>query len=89
MSDIALPLVLDGQRVQARVDIGVSLDDSGARGIHMSRLYLALGEELGGRPATLPVLRQLLQRCLDSHEGLSQSASRSCVASCSCSDRRW
>lgn len=75
MSDIALPLILDGQRVQARVDIGVSLDDSGARGIHMSRLYLALGEELGGRPATLPVLRQLLQRCLDSHEGLSQSAS--------------
>ncbi|WP_043241792.1 GTP cyclohydrolase FolE2 [Pseudomonas solani] len=75
MGDIALPLILCGQPVQARVDIGVSLDDANTRGIHMSRLYLALGEELGNRPATLPALRQLLQRCLDSHEGLSRSAS--------------
>lgn len=75
MNDIALPLTLCGQPVQARADIGVSLDDAGARGIHMSRLYLALGEALHGRPLTLPGIHGLLQHCLDSHEGLSDSAS--------------
>ncbi|WP_177318486.1 GTP cyclohydrolase, FolE2/MptA family, partial [Pseudomonas sp. R62] len=42
MRGIALPVVLEGQCLSARVDAGVSLDDGEARGIHMSRLYLAL-----------------------------------------------
>jgi GTP cyclohydrolase FolE2 len=32
---------IDGQRLSAKADAGVSLDDGEARGIHMSRLYLA------------------------------------------------
>ena len=73
MCGIALPVLIDGQRVQAKVDAGVSLDDGVSRGIHMSRLYLALEllETENLRPA---LLCQLLQRFLDSHQGLSQNA---------------
>ncbi|CAN7378514.1 GTP cyclohydrolase FolE2 [Pseudomonas sp. LjRoot71] len=74
MQGIALPINLAGQRIHARADVGVSLDDGKARGIHMSRLYLALHalEHCELSPATL---RQLLNEFLDSHQGLSQQAS--------------
>ena len=42
MRGIALPLRLHGQLIAGRAAAGVSLDDGAARGIHMSRLYLAL-----------------------------------------------
>lgn len=73
MCGIALPVLLDGERLPAKVDAGVSLDNGEARGIHMSRLYLALGmlEQQCLSPA---LLRQVLQHFLDSHEGLSNSA---------------
>ena len=48
MCGIAIPVILDGQRLTASADAGVSLDNAEARGIHMSRLYLAL-EMLAGR----------------------------------------
>lgn len=73
MCGIALPVSLDGQRLNAKVDAGVSLDDGNARGIHMSRLYLAL-EMLEQEDLTLRLLRQVLHRFLKSHEGLSTSA---------------
>jgi len=74
MQGIALPINLAGQRINARADAGVSLDDGNARGIHMSRLYLALHalEHNALSPATL---QQLLGEFLDSHQGLSQRAS--------------
>ncbi|MFZ6047887.1 GTP cyclohydrolase FolE2 [Pseudomonas sp. CR3202] len=74
MCGIALPLRLDGQTLTARTDAGVSLDDASARGIHMSRLYLAL-EELEKEELSADVLRRVLERFLDSHQGLSSSAS--------------
>ncbi len=73
MCGIALPVVFDGQRISARADAGVSLDDGQARGIHMSRLYLAL-EMLDQQPLTSALLRNVLQRFLDTHEGLSKNA---------------
>ena len=42
MADIALPVRLHGQSIAARAAAGVNLDDGAVRGIHMSRLYLAL-----------------------------------------------
>lgn len=74
MQGIALPINLAGQRVHAHADVGVSLDDGNARGIHMSRLYLALHalEHQALSPATL---QQLLVEFLDSHQDLSQQAS--------------
>ena len=73
MCGIALPVVMDSQRIAAEADAGVSLDDGEARGIHMSRLYLAL-EMLEQDNLTPALLRQVLQRFLDSHEGLAHSA---------------
>ncbi|OYQ16386.1 GTP cyclohydrolase I FolE2 [Pseudomonas mandelii] len=73
MCGIALPVLFDGQRLSAKADAGVSLDDGEARGIHMSRLYLAL-EALEQENLTSALLRRVLQSFLDSHEGLSHSA---------------
>ncbi|PMU11559.1 MULTISPECIES: GTP cyclohydrolase FolE2 [unclassified Pseudomonas] len=73
MCGIALPVLFDGQRLSAMADAGVSLDDGEARGIHMSRLYLAL-EMLEQKNLTPALLRRVLQRFLETHEGLSNSA---------------
>lgn len=73
MRGIALPVFIEGQRLAAKADAGVSLDDGEARGIHMSRLYLAL-EMLEQQNLTPALLQQVLQRFLDSHEGLANSA---------------
>jgi GTP cyclohydrolase I len=73
MCGIALPVLLDGQRISAKADAGVSLDDGEARGIHMSRLYLAL-EMLEQKNLTPLLLRQVLQCFLESHDGLSNGA---------------
>lgn len=42
MCGIALPVSFNAQRLRASADAGVSLDNGESRGIHMSRLYLAL-----------------------------------------------
>jgi len=73
MRGIALPVVLEGQCLSARVDAGVSLDDGEARGIHMSRLYLAL-ETLEQRSLSPALLHQVLKCFLTSHQGLSACA---------------
>ncbi|MFJ2711366.1 GTP cyclohydrolase FolE2 [Pseudomonas sp. NPDC087346] len=73
MCGIALPVSLEGQRVSAKADAGVSLNDGEARGIHMSRLYLAL-EVLERENLSPALLRRVLQQFLDSHEGLSNNA---------------
>ncbi|MNQ74436.1 GTP cyclohydrolase FolE2 [compost metagenome] len=73
MCGIALPVLLDGQRLPATADAGVSLDNGEARGIHMSRLYLAL-EMLEQETLSPALLRRVLQSFLDSHEGLSSNA---------------
>jgi len=73
MRGIALPVFIEGQRLAAKADAGVSLDDGEARGIHMSRLYLAL-EMLEQQNLTPALLQQVLQRFIDSHEGLANSA---------------
>lgn len=74
MQGIALPLHLYGERLSALADAGVSLDDSNARGIHMSRLYLALAR-LDGHELTPALLRDVLDDFLASHAGLSHRAS--------------
>ncbi len=73
MCGIALPVQFEGRIAAAKVDAGVSLVEGSSRGIHMSRLYLAL-ESLEGQPLTALVIRQLLADFLNSHEGLSSAA---------------
>lgn len=74
MCGIALPVLIGGHRLQALADAGVSLDDHEARGIHMSRLYLAL-ETLGTTELSPTSLHRILRQFLDSHEGSSHAAS--------------
>ncbi|CAE6965454.1 GTP cyclohydrolase I FolE2 [Ectopseudomonas khazarica] len=74
MAGIALPIRLAGEAVTASVDIGVSLDDAAARGIHMSRLYLA-AQRLVHLELKVPAILQVLDDCLSSHQALSDSAS--------------
>jgi len=73
MHGISLPVLLEGQRLSAKIDAGVSLDNGEARGIHMSRLYLAL-EALEQQSLSPALLHQVLKRFLQSHQGLSASA---------------
>lgn len=73
MQQIALPVQLAGIPLACRVDAGVSLDDGNARGIHMSRLYLAL-QGLEHLPLTLPAVQRVLHQFLDSHTSLAQRA---------------
>ncbi|MFK3816697.1 GTP cyclohydrolase FolE2 [Pseudomonas sp. NPDC089407] len=73
MCGIALPVQFEGRPAAAKVDAGVSLVDGSSRGIHMSRLYLAL-ESLENQPLTPLAMWQLLNGFLASHEGLSSAA---------------
>lgn len=73
MCGIAVPVQFEGRTAAATVDAGVSLVDGSSRGIHMSRLYLAL-ESLEHQPLTPLAIRQLLADFLSSHEGLSSAA---------------
>lgn len=74
MCNIDIPLLIEGQRTAGKVDAGVSLDDETARGIHMSRLYLAL-QRLAQTPLSPALLKAVLAEFLTSHSGLSQRAS--------------
>lgn len=73
MCNIALPVLFNGGTLQASADAGVSLDDGSSRGIHMSRLYLAL-EVFEQQPLTPLLIRQVLDTFLESHAGLSAGA---------------
>jgi len=73
MQGIALPILLQGKPLSAKADAGVSLDDGEARGIHMSRLYLAL-DALEQKEPSPSLLHRVLSQFLDSHDGLSSCA---------------
>lgn len=79
MQRIALPLRLRGNdgtalQVAAMVDVAVDLRDPNARGIHMSRLYLRLQDAFASEAVTVAGLRNVLQDCIDSQDGLSTRA---------------
>ncbi|WP_386080709.1 GTP cyclohydrolase FolE2 [Vreelandella sp. F11] len=73
MEGMALPIRLGTSGVNATVAAGVSLEDPEARGIHMSRLYLAL-QPLEEAPLTLLAVKEVLKSFIASQEGLSQHA---------------
>ncbi|WP_342623742.1 GTP cyclohydrolase FolE2 [Pseudomonas alkylphenolica] len=73
MCNIALPVLFDGSTMRASADAGVSLDDGSSRGIHMSRLYLAL-EVFEQQPLTPLLIHQVLDTFLESHAGISAGA---------------
>jgi GTP cyclohydrolase I len=79
MDEIQMPVRLVGAdetvaQSAARVAAYVNLTDPGARGIHMSRLYLHVDKALSAEPLTPCSLRRLLRDFLDSHADLSDRA---------------
>ncbi len=79
MDRIEMPVLIGGpdgvaQRASARVGAFVNLQDAGARGIHMSRLYLHLDRHLSAEVLTPASLRRVLRDFLDSHAELSDRA---------------
>lgn len=79
MDGIDLPVrTVDGAggalTVPACVSVHVNLADPVARGIHMSRLYLALESQLAGQALTPAGLCSLLHALVDSHAELSDRA---------------
>ena len=79
MDRIDVPVRLpghDGEVVTtaARVAAYVNLSQPDVRGIHMSRLYLAVERALSNEPLTPCALRRLLREFLDSHADLSDRA---------------
>lgn len=59
--------------VVAKANIHVDISTPGHRGIHMSRLYLALQRGLA-EPLSSHSLRAILAQCIEEHHGISQHA---------------
>ncbi|AOT06950.1 GTP cyclohydrolase FolE2 [Pseudoalteromonas luteoviolacea] len=79
MGDIELPFQfaskgLNDIPVTAKADTYVSLDKPDAKGIHMSRLYLALDKLSCEQSLSPETLTALLDQFITTHEGLSNSA---------------
>lgn len=79
MSGIALPLVIKDvnepeQRIDAKVQTYVNLNNPQVKGIHMSRLYLLLMQYAENETVTVTGLREFLSHLLDSHHDISDCA---------------
>ncbi len=83
MSEIELPVhMLNGKGAQiqtvARVQAYVNLTDPKNKGIHMSRLYLAVDQMLSDSVITPKLLREIVEHFVASQEGISNSAYLEC-----------
>ena len=83
MSEIELPVhVLNGKGKQiqtvASVQAYVNLVDPEAKGIHMSRLYLAIDQILSDNTITPALLEKVVTHFAESQEGISDSAYLEC-----------
>lgn len=58
----------------AHADAQVDLVDETVKGIHMSRLFLELQKTLDSEVVTVSLLKDTLQRLIDSHQTVSKSA---------------
>lgn len=78
MGNIEMPVLLSYQSrhmtLPAKVDAEVNLRDTTAKGIHMSRLYMALKQTLEKGELGVEKIRALLGEFIRGQEGLSQSA---------------
>lgn len=79
MEAIALPILVDGDgnqpiHITARADVFVSLEKTEAKGIHMSRLYLRLNQQLSKQRLSGSGISALLKDMVQSQQGLSQAA---------------
>jgi GTP cyclohydrolase I len=78
MSGIECPVRIElsgkmPQMTSGRADAFVSLDEP-QKGIHMSRLFLALSDSLAQNPASPALLGEITKSFLENHEGISTQA---------------
>ncbi len=83
MSEIELPVHMingKGEKIQtvARVQAYVNLIDPNSKGIHMSRLYLAVDQILSDNVLTPALLRKVVEHFAESQDGISDSAYLEC-----------
>jgi GTP cyclohydrolase I len=83
MSEIEMPIFLMNgkqERIQsvARVQAYVNLTDPNSKGIHMSRLYIAVDEMLSNDTLTPPLLRKVVKSFAKSHKDISDCAYLEC-----------
>ncbi len=79
MSAVEMPILFEDSSgrcflLPAKVDIFVSLDESKAKGIHMSRLYTDLEQRVSEKPLTWSLIQELLHSLVQNQRGLSQSS---------------
>lgn len=74
MDKVTLPVVVNGEAVLARADVHVNVLDPSAKGIHMSRLFLALEKNLLKKNLSIKSLHQIMKKLVESQAGLSDSA---------------
>lgn len=79
MEVVELPILIGDEAdhvltVPAKLSLLVDLQDPSAKGIHMSRLYLAAEEHLGSKTLNFKNLTLLLDEMLESHSDLSSTA---------------
>jgi len=72
MENIHIPLLAGKQSVLAKASVFVDLMDPMAKGIHMSRLYLALDQFIGGKPLSVDLVDSAMKEFISSQSGLSQ-----------------
>jgi GTP cyclohydrolase I len=83
MSEIEMPIFLMNgkqERIQsvARVQAYVNLTDPNSKGIHMSRLYIAVDEMLSNDTLTPALLRKVVESFAESHKDISDCAYLEC-----------
>lgn len=74
MDEITLPIMFHGESCLAKGNVYVNVLDPNAKGIHMSRLFLAVGKKLLKKNITIELLKATMLELIESQEGLSDSA---------------
>lgn len=74
MENIDVPLLIQGREIMAKAGLFVDVSDPSAKGIHMSRLYLALEKYIGSQPLDLPLVEKAMVQFIKSQSGLSNRA---------------
>lgn len=78
IEDLEIPIRVQSEdqllSLLGKVTAMVSLDDKNLRGIHMSRIYMALHDFLDKETLTLTSLKMLLSNLIKSQQGISKTA---------------
>lgn len=74
MGKLTLPISVNSEPVLAHADVHVNVLDPSAKGIHMSRLFLALEKNLLKKNLDIQLLHKIMNQLVESQSGLSDAA---------------